>query len=122
MPNDEQNMRVIVRVRPQLELSASTYNLPKDRDIESSVDGRGAAVTVDKTESKISIHRERKGQSAFSFSSVLDTSANQETLYDLGKDSISDVMGGVNCSILAYGQTGKTYTPTHYCHLCRHKT
>jgi hypothetical protein len=111
MPADEQNMRVIVRVRPQTELSTSIDgNLPKDvnKDLEGSVDATsGQAITIESEESKISVYRERKGQSAFSFSNVLGTSSTQEALYDLCKDSINDVMEGINCSILAYGQTGQ---------------
>lgn len=108
MPADEQNMRVIVRVRPRAELTSSTENLHKEKDLESSVDGSSGGLNVDSKESTISVFRERKGESAFSFSNVLDTSANQESLYDLCKDSINDVMSGINCSIVAYGQTGKS--------------
>lgn len=110
MPNDEQNMRVIVRVRPQTDLSASTESLSKDKgDLDTSTDNsnNNQAINIDSGDSKISIYRERKGESAFSFSSVLDTTADQQSLYELCKDSINDVMGGINCSILAYGQTGE---------------
>lgn len=100
-------MRVIVRVRPQSELSSSTDNLPKGKELESNVDSNlNQAITVEKDQKQISVYRERKGHAAFSFSNVLDTAASQETLYDLCKDSVGDVMSGVNCSILAYGQTG----------------
>ena len=112
MPNDEQNMRVIVRVRPQTDLSASTESLSKDKgDLDTSTDNsnNNQAINIDSGDSKISIYRERKGESAFSFSSVLDTTADQQSLYELCKDSINDVMGGINCSILAYGQTGEQW-------------
>jgi len=106
-------MRVIVRVRPQSELTSSTDNLPKDKELESNTDSaNNQTITVESDQKQISVYRERKGHAAFSFSNVLDTSSSQETLYDLCKDSVGDVMSGVNCSILAYGQTGsgKTYS------------
>ena len=104
-------MRVIVRVRPR-SVTGSTELLvgEKEKDLESSIEGVNDAISVDSDENTISVHRGRKGQSEFSFSKVLDVNSKQETLYELCKDSINDVMNGINCSIVAYGQTGRIIT------------
>mmetsp|Transcript_1849 Transcript_1849/g.2931 ORF Transcript_1849/g.2931 Transcript_1849/m.2931 type:complete len:1114 (+) Transcript_1849:115-3456(+) len=98
MPQEE-NMRVMVRVRPPSET-------PSDDDEESPLvieEGR-----------RVSVNRDSKGKASaqFSFSHVLGCESSQEELYAHCRDSANDVMDGINCCILAYGQTGsgKTYS------------
>lgn len=85
----EVNMRVVVRMRPSDD-DSNGYNKP----------------TIDEAGGKISILRDRKGSAEFSFSSVLGNDSTQEKLYSICKDTVNDVMDGINCCILAYGQTG----------------
>lgn len=96
MPQEE-SMRVVVRMRP-----------PSEQEGEEAIN----RPIVDKAGRKISIVRDRKGTAEFSFSSVLDDTSTQAHLYDMCKDTINDVMDGINCCILTYGQTGsgKTYS------------
>jgi kinesin family protein 15 len=96
MPQQEESMRVVVRMRPPSEQDGDSSNKP----------------TIDSVGRKISVLRDRKGTAEFSFSSVLGEESKQEDLYDVCRDSVSYVMDGINCCILAYGQTGsgKTYS------------
>lgn len=96
-------MRVLVRVRPP-------ENEPSDANVNvsySSISLPPSSLVVDETEKKVSLLRDRnKGTAEFSFSHVLNVNSNQKDLFFLCRDLINDVTEGINCAILAYGQTG----------------
>lgn len=83
-------MRVIVRARPKVEAQSGDEN----------------SICIDETGKKVSLSRDRKGVSEFSFSEVLGGNSSQDDLYRVCKSSVDDVLQGINCCILAYGQTG----------------
>jgi hypothetical protein len=89
-------MRVLVRVRP-----------PDTDSTDTSSNLSSSSLVVDETEKKISLLRDKnKGTAEFSFSHVLNLNSRQNDLFLLCRDLINDVTDGINCSILAYGQTG----------------
>lgn len=103
-------LKVLVRVRPP----PTSGKVKSEREIQnrcvsvqgsSGDDGEGKAVSVTRGE--------RKGTSDFNFSegAVLGPSAPQPSVYNHCK-VVGDVVDGVDCCIMAYGQTssGKTYS------------
>jgi hypothetical protein len=103
----EESMRVLVRVRPPE--SNDSNELLNSTSTSLSNGGCGqSSFVIDETEKKISLTRDRnKGSAEFSFSHVLGMQANQKDLFALCSDTINDVTAGINCAILAYGQTGE---------------
>jgi hypothetical protein len=94
-------MRVLVRVRPPDTDSSSELLIP-------SITNPNPSLVIDETEKKISLVRDKnKGTAEFSFSHVLNLNSKQNDLFLLCRDLINDVTDGINCSILAYGQTGQ---------------
>lgn len=90
---EEENMRVLIRIRPPENEINEITNL-----------------FIDETSKKISLLRDKnKGTAEFSFSNVLNYNSTQSDLFLLCKDTINDVLDGINCCILAYGQTGSYY-------------
>lgn len=90
----EESLRVILRVRPQLGDVPATPELVN-------------ALSVDTDAGRISVSRNRKSSSEFSFYGIVDASEGQEKLYNYCSDIVNDAVSGVNCSVMAYGQTGK---------------
>ena len=99
-------MRVLVRVRPpDTDPSETAYITSLSTTTTSS------SLSIDETEKKISLIRDKnKGTAEFSFSHVLNSNSKQNDLFLLCRDLINDVTDGINCSILAYGQTGQEIT------------
>lgn len=93
MSASEESLRVIVRVKPLLDETAAGNEYSN-------------ALTVDAENSHITVSRTRKGISEFSFFGIVGPHEGQAALYDHCSDIVSDVISGVNCSIIAYGQTG----------------
>ena len=98
MSGSKESLKVLVRIRPSVSLDAAA----RDGEFEVSEDGR-----------TISVSRERKGTSDFTFSegAVLGPEAAQVDVYS-HCNLISDVAEGIDCCIMAYGQTssGKTHS------------
>ena len=91
----EESIRVIVRVRPKQIAAGET---------DDSSDGR-TNITIDSKQNSITLPRgDKKGISEFKFSSVLGVNSTQDEVYKRCSDIISDLMKGINCCIMAYGQ------------------
>ena len=86
-----ENMRVIVRMRP---------NLPGDASVSVAA-STDKSIIVDERDGKVQVARDKKGLSEFSFSDVLNEEATQKDLYSLCSGIVADVMGGINCCIFA---------------------
>jgi hypothetical protein len=100
----EESMRVLVRVRPP---ETDSNDLLTSTSTSFSI-GATSSLVIDETEKKIALTRDRnKGSAEFSFSHVLGVQSNQRDLFALCSDTINDVTEGINCAILAYGQTGE---------------
>jgi len=92
----ESTLKVIVRIRPQPDGSQG-----------------GRCLSLKDSDKTISVARDKKGVSDFTFSAgaVLGPSCTQDGLYE-HCDVARDVVDGINCCVMAYGQTssGKTHT------------
>ena len=97
----ESSVKVIVRIRP-VGLSNSTTDLTQGN----------SGIAADEGTSSIIVDRDKKGQSDFRFSGVIAPTSNQETLFQQC-NLIDDVISGVNCCVMAYGQTGKLSLMAH---------
>ena len=95
---EESSVQVIVRPRPQF--LSNSLPLSSSDSLEISKDNKAVSIT-----------RERKGTSEFTFDHVLSPEATQLDLYLKCNSVISTVINGTNCCIMMYGQTssGKTY-------------
>ena len=92
MPLIESNVRVIVRVRP-------------DTNENENQGENKSFISIDSSNNSIIIDRDKKGQSDFRFSGVMDQNASQEDVFN-SCNLTEDVLNGINCCIIAYGQTG----------------
>ena len=104
------NIRVIARFRPMLELELAKLPARARRDefpaVDFLADGASVALYGDRG-------REDDRKHFFTFDSVLLPGASEQQTYDLAaRPSIDSLMEGYNSTIFAYGQTGagKTHT------------
>ena len=107
MSSSSSSIKVLIRIRP-------------------SADETEAAISVDDNNTVISLrdNRSSNGVNEFSFDRILRPEIHQEAVYEalniissknnvhMGKSLLEDVCNGINCCIIAYGQTssGKTFT------------
>lgn len=99
MSEEGGTFRVMVRARPS----------------DSPLDANGAiddVLSVSEERSTVRVSRDRKGVSEFTFSDVLGVGSTQRDLYLRCSPAVDQVLDGVNCCIMVYGQTssGKTYS------------
>ena len=99
----ESNVKVLIRVRPN--------QSPIDQPLDAAV--ALPFLSVDETADTITLSREKKGRGNvldFKFSKVLGPGSSQSSLYS-SCNLVQDVLDGVNCCIIAYGQTstGKSH-------------
>ena len=106
------NIKVVVRVRPAAMAAAPPLSLASD-DGTGSVNVVGPALAVDDASGTISLTRDkRKGTLDFRFSHVMGPGSSQAALYSaVASNLVRDVADGINCCIMAYGQTssGKSH-------------
>jgi hypothetical protein len=105
-----QSIEVVVRVRPSLKQSNAITRLNEEEDNFSV--GNTPGVLFEETNGKIYLNRMKsKGQSEYTFDKVFGPSADQEDVFQ-ACDVIDQVIDGINCCVMTYGQTstGKTYT------------
>ncbi|KAL9645915.1 hypothetical protein ABK040_001024 [Willaertia magna] len=100
--NNNCNIKVIVRVRPQITEDLNNYS-----------DNFISCIKIDNLQNKIILQREAYDDREFQFDKVLSPEITQNEMYkEVGEPLVNDVLKGYNGTILAYGQTGtgKTYT------------
>lgn len=93
-----ERVKVVVRVRPQLEETECAGSLAISEDASRIVINRPDAVVM---------------QSTFAFDKILGPEATQHDVYNMAvRDVVEDVLNGYNGTVMAYGQTGagKTHT------------
>jgi hypothetical protein len=112
----ESNVEVLIRVCPLQvsQISQETKEGKEIKEIRESKENDEPFLIVDETDGSISLSREKKGKNSFldfKFSEVLGPESTQSALYSCC-NLIDDVIDGVNCCIIAYGQTstGKSYS------------
>ena len=96
--NDDDNVRVVVRVRPLSDSEAEFANIV-------AVDGLNSAVRLENESSKV--------VKSFTFDAVFGADSVQVDVYNrVARPIVENVLEGYNGTIFAYGQTGtgKTFT------------
>ena len=107
---EQSNIKVVVRVRPSLSSSAALVASSVDGTTDTTV-GVAPSLSIDENEGTLSLTRDkRKGTLDFQFTNVLGPTSSQVALYNCC-NLVKDVADGINCCIMAYGQTssGKSY-------------
>jgi hypothetical protein len=99
MKNSITTLNVAIRIRPLLRSDLTT--LDKENIIQ----------TDPEDERKLTIFKERNCYEGF-FDKVFNEKSTQVQVFNYLKDSVTDVLEGINTTIFTYGQTGsgKTYT------------
>ena len=105
----QSTIKVLVRIRPNGAVSAlasSSSQLSEESGLVINQDGDGKS---------ISLNRDKKGVSDFTFSegAVLAPDCSQSQCYS-NCNLTYDVIEGINCCIMAYGQTGSGKTHSMY--------
>lgn len=93
MSSAEESLRVVLRVKPLLDEAVASNEY-------------SSALSVDTEKNRVTLSRTRKGNSEFSYYGIVGASGGQADLYSYCNDVVADAVLGVNCSIIAYGQTG----------------
>lgn len=105
------SIKVCVRTRP-------TQNFAQDNLL---IDVEHASIIVKQTdpEAESTILNNRQNTFKFHFDHVFHN-ASQSAVYDLyARDTVHDVVYGINGAIMTYGQTGKLYLVFLMCYYLR---
>lgn len=87
-PNSKETIRVIIRIRPNL------YN-----EICNKIEYPNETSLI------VTNNEDKSFQCTYDV--ILPPNTSQQQTYDTVKDGIESFFHGINCTILAYGQTGK---------------
>lgn len=114
----QQAIEVLIRARPSASstiIDSTAFNGSSNGSFSldnnnSNSSSRG--IQLDEAQGKVLLNRlKNKGQADFTFTRVFGPESDQREIY-AGCDFIQNVLQGINCCIMTYGQTnsGKTYT------------
>ena len=88
-----ENIKVCLRLRPINKLEESRRSRH--------------CVQVHPEQTSLTVDSPLEGEYDFSFDKVFPESASQQVVYDfVGSNVASDLLDGMNCAVIAYGQTG----------------
>ena len=88
-----ENIKVCLRLRPINKLEESRRSRH--------------CVQVHPEQTSLTVDSPLEGEYDFSFDKVFSEDCTQQTVYDfVGSNVASDLLDGLNCAVIAYGQTG----------------